>query len=103
MIEENNFSNGKLPWLFEEKGETDIWEVSFYEKQMNLKLEMNLVPTTIKLVEYQLWWSQIITMLTISNHAHNFISLEWNRDDKENNDLLRATWYYKMEYIFHSS
>ena len=67
MIEENNFSNGKLPWWFEEKGETDIWEVSFYEKQMNPKLEMNLVPTIIKLVEYQLWWSQIITMLTISN------------------------------------
>lgn len=66
MIEENNFSNGKLPWLFE-KGETDIWEVSFYEKQMTLKLEMNLVPTTIKLVEYQFWWSQIITVLTISN------------------------------------
>ena len=54
MIEENNFSNGKQPRLFEEKGKTDIWEVPFYEKQMNLKLEMNLVPTTIKLVEYQL-------------------------------------------------
>ena len=54
MIEENNFSNGKLPWLFQ-KGKTDSWEVSFYEKQMNLKLEMNLVPTTIKLVEYQFW------------------------------------------------
>ena len=28
---------------------------------------------------------------------------EWNRDGRENNDLLRATWYYKMEYIFHGS